>query len=76
MCLVGNYSIMARELLWLEDNTFTAWGCAACNWVLANPGQKISAKPSTQVKEAFEKHDCAMFPRIQSAARRGEGCNP
>jgi hypothetical protein len=31
---------MARELVWRENNTFTAWGCGACNWVLAKPGKK------------------------------------
>jgi hypothetical protein len=67
---------MARELVWRENNTFTAWGCGACNWVLAKPGKKTSAKPSTQVREVFDRHDCAKFPRVQSAVRRGEGCNP
>src|ERR1700722_14829945 len=27
---------MTRELLWLENSTLEAWGCGACNWVLAN----------------------------------------
>jgi len=71
---VGNYS-MARELVWREDSTFAAWGCGACNWVLANPGQKIAAKPSTHAKEAFNRHECAKFPRVATVTRR-EGCNP
>jgi hypothetical protein len=68
--------IMARELVWLEDNTFAAWGCAACNWVLPNPGQEMSAKPPTQVKEEFNRHDCAKFPRVTTVIRKREGCNP
>jgi len=44
---------MARELVWRENNTFTAWGCGACNWVLAKPGKKTSAKPSTQVRKCL-----------------------
>jgi len=58
---------MARDLTWRENSQFAAWGCAACNWVLVNPGQRVSAKPSTQVKEEFNKHECAKFPRVLSA---------
>jgi hypothetical protein len=65
--VVASHRIMARELVWLEDNTFAAWGCGACNWVLANSGQL--AKPSTQVKGAFDKHECAKFPRVQLTGR-------
>ena len=54
---------MARELVWLESNDFAAWGCSACYWIVVNPETKKSAKPSTQVQEAFNKHDCTTFPR-------------
>jgi hypothetical protein len=55
---------MARELVWLENSTFAAWGCAACAWVM--PGQ--SGKPPREVKEAFNQHECAKFPRLPSRA--------
>jgi hypothetical protein len=54
---------MARELIWLEDSTFAAWGCGICNWIFQNPGVEEPAKPPTQVVEAFNKHECAKFPR-------------
>ena len=53
---VGECSAMARQLVWLEDSTFAAWGCSACSWVLANPS------PS-QAKQEFDEHACADFPR-------------
>jgi hypothetical protein len=55
---------MARELLWLENNSFAAWGCSECYWIV-NPETKRSEKPSTQVKNAFKKHNCALFPRFR-----------
>jgi hypothetical protein len=57
---------MARELIWLENTSFAAWGCAACDWIVPNPGPTFSGKPPLQVKEAFNKHECAKFPRQQS----------
>ncbi len=54
---------MARQLVWLEDNTFAAWGCSECHWLVVNPEPERSEKPSTQVKGAFNKHDCDTFPR-------------
>jgi hypothetical protein len=60
---VAKCSFMARELVWLENSTFAAWGCSACNWILANPGTTLPGNPSTEVKDAFNKHDCTAFPR-------------
>jgi hypothetical protein len=54
---------MGRELVWLENNTFAAWGCSECDWLLGNPGTKLSEKPSAQVKDAFNRHDWVKFPR-------------
>jgi hypothetical protein len=55
---------MARELVWLENNSFAAWGCSECSWIV-NPETKRSKKPSTSVEDAFKKHDCAASPRYQ-----------
>ena len=55
---------MARELVWLENFTFAAWGCSTCAWIFPNPGEAVSGKPQANVKEAFDKHECAKFPRI------------
>jgi hypothetical protein len=51
---------MAKELVWLENTHFAAWGCEACAWIM--PGRRIYGKPSFAVKEAFNKHECANFP--------------
>jgi len=58
---------MGRELVWLEDSTFAAWGCSLCAWIVPNPAAIVSGKPPTSVKDAFDKHECDKFPRaIQS----------
>jgi hypothetical protein len=56
---------MDRELVWLENNNFAAWGRSECYWIVVNPETKRSERPSTQVKEAFKKHNCALFPRFR-----------
>jgi hypothetical protein len=60
---------MARELVWLENSTFAAWGCPECNWILPNPGRGVSDKPSARVKEEFDQHKCAEFPRVHTAEK-------
>ena len=67
-----NYSMMARELVWLEDFAFTAWGCKECNWIIPNPGYTHSDKAPAKVQEAFEKHECATFPRTLMHKRKAE----
>jgi hypothetical protein len=64
---------MARELVWLENSDFAAWGCSECNWLLVNPGTKLSENPSLHVKDAFNKHDCAMFPRQRRNKLKASG---
>jgi hypothetical protein len=54
---------MARELVWLENSTFSAWGCEACGWIISNPRFTTSDNPSREVKEAFTKHECEKYPR-------------
>jgi len=61
---------MVRKLLWLENNSFAAWGCAACNWILPNVRATPSGQPSTAVREAFDKHDCAKFTLPSSKENR------
>src|ERR1700690_2341453 len=65
--LVRNFPIMGRELVWLENADFAAWGCAACAWI--TPGRRVSGKPTFAVKEAFNKHECANFPRALPARK-------
>ena len=55
---------MARELMWLENPTFAAWGCSACAWIMPNPSPVVAGRPPSQVKEAFDKHECEKFSRI------------
>jgi hypothetical protein len=54
---------MPRELVWLENTQFAAWGCSACAWIMPPPVHEKSSIPSTEVKEVFNKHECAKFPR-------------
>jgi len=54
---------MARKLVWLENGTFAAWGCEACGWIMSNPPSASSDRPSAEVKEAFNKHECQKHPR-------------
>jgi hypothetical protein len=53
---VGQCPAMARQMVWLEDSSFAAWGCSECNWILANLSP-------TQAKQEFDEHVCAEFPR-------------
>jgi rubredoxin len=66
---------MPRELTWLEDNTFAAWSCTACGWIISNPGPTVSGRAPEKVREDFAKHECGKFPRAQSRPKR-EGLNP
>lgn len=52
-----------RELLWLENPSFAAWGCGACGWIELNRGRRLSGKASSTIQAAFDKHDCKKFPR-------------
>jgi hypothetical protein len=54
---------MARDLVWLENYSFAAWGCAACSWITPNLGHTLSGKAPTAIRAAFDKHDCKKFPR-------------
>jgi len=66
----GDPEMARRELVWLENSSFTAWGCAACDWIISNPGSP-SDKPSPNVKESFNQHDCDKFPhRLAHATKR------
>ena len=63
---------MVRELIWLENFTFAAWGCSTCAWIFPNPGETVSGKPPKKVQEAFDQHECAKFPRIARPADHTE----
>jgi len=65
-----NYSTMARELVWLESFSFTAWGCKECNWLIPGVRHTDSGKPPARVQEAFDRHECAKFPRQPSGGKR------
>jgi hypothetical protein len=71
---VRNFRIMGRELVWLENSSFAAWGCKSCGWIM--PPRKVSDKPPSIVKQAFNKHDCANFPRALSrkGTVKGDSC--
>jgi len=54
----------ARVLVWLENQSFAAWGCSACAWVMPNLGRTLSVKASATIREAFDKHEASNFPVI------------
>jgi hypothetical protein len=58
------FGSMARELVFLENSTFAAWGCRACSWIIPNAAPELSDKPPAAVKQAFNRHECAKFPRL------------
>ncbi len=60
---------MPRELVWLDNDTFAAWGCSGCSWIVSKPGPVREQAPAG-VKEAFDQHDCANQPRLQPQRRR------
>ena len=64
---------MARVLLRLEDNTFAAWGCGECAWIMLDG--KESGKSALAVTEAFRKHECAKFPRFRPAQAKSRLTN-
>ena len=43
-----NVTDMARELVWLENATFAAWGCKACGWIMHGSPPPISGRPRGQ----------------------------
>jgi hypothetical protein len=59
---------MSREIVWLENNTFAAWGCSACGWIA--PGTNVTGKPPLTVKNTFNEHDCTKHPRHTGAAQK------
>jgi hypothetical protein len=54
---------MTRDLVWLEDFSFAAWGCAACRWIMPNTDLTLSDRAPTAIRAAFNQHDCNRFPR-------------
>lgn len=62
---------MSRELVWLENPSFAAWGCSACDWIVPNNISRArEPEPSTEVREAFRKHECAKFPHRSTTEKR------
>jgi hypothetical protein len=39
-------------LIWLENSTFAAWACAACDWFIPNPG--VSASSGSPLKKCWK----------------------
>jgi hypothetical protein len=55
-----------EKTTWLENQSFAAWGCSECAWIMPNLGRTPLGKASAAVREAFDKHECAKFPRHAS----------
>jgi len=56
---------MAKDLVWLENHSFSAWGCSGCAWIMPTR-PALSAKKSAPARAAFARHDCKDFPRYIS----------
>ena len=56
---------MAKDLVWLENLSFSAWGCSGCAWIIPS-GPTLTAKKTALACEAFAHHDCKNFPRYVS----------
>src|SRR5580692_963983 len=41
--------IIARDLVWLENHSFSAWGCSGCAWIIPT-GPALSAKKSAPAR--------------------------
>jgi len=54
---------MPRNLIWLHNYSFAAWGCAACSWIMPSFDSTLSGRVSASIRAAFDKHDCKSFPR-------------
>jgi hypothetical protein len=62
-------SAMPRQLIWLENNSFAAWGCSDCDWVLPNTDAPAQAEPSAEVQAVFDAHSCNQA-RYESLKRK------
>jgi hypothetical protein len=60
-------SAMPRELVWLENHFFAAWGCRACGWIVHGRTRAVGDKPPADVVEAFNQHECSKYPRRSPA---------
>ncbi len=62
-------SAMVRELVWLENETFAAWGCRGCTWIVSGGGPIPVRAPAT-IQQAFDQHQCVDFPHQLPLRRR------
>jgi hypothetical protein len=61
---------MARDLVWLENYSFAAWGCSACSWIEPHLRLTQSVEASAAIRATFSKHDCKKFPRHISPSEK------
>ena len=53
-----------KELVWIFDTTFVAWGCKGCEWQSpVEPRLGFWKTPSDGVRAAFDRHECVGYPR-------------
>jgi hypothetical protein len=55
-------------MIWIEDDTITAWCCSDCHWNIAAPylESTVAVLAFNRVsQESFEKHDCRARPARQ-----------
>jgi len=48
------FGSMARELVFLENSTFAAWGCRECSWIIPNAAPELSDKPPASVQGSLQ----------------------
>jgi hypothetical protein len=62
---------MARELVWVEQERFQGWACAACAWefrasgpLVGNTIEEMKSTYEQQRDEEFKAHVCARHPKL------------
>ena len=65
-----------RKLVWVEEQSFWAWGCSECAWVFRPLGPLVGESIDDMKKhygeqcdKEFASHVCAQHPRIKNPKR-------
>lgn len=59
----------SRELVWIFEGRFVAWGCKACAWLRPRSHQPESGDSFREVREAFNSHDCKEYRSTKTTPR-------
>ena len=64
---------LARELVWVEGQSFAGWGCSECAWVFNFSGMfacksldEMKRNFQVQLSEEFASHACAKGAKLSA----------